>query len=600
MRLIRRVLHFARFVIRQTQGQAILALIFLILGSVIEGLSILLLIPLLTLIEPAGSATSSGLANIPVLGAIAASGVRLQLLPLLIGFVVLIVVQAFFLRFKSLYMAESVQVATDKLRMTLFQSIGWARWTLIARTRASDLNHALTIDSDRVQGAVVSLLQLIQNIVMLLIYAAVAALVSIRMTLFAMLVGGVVLLLLFPVRRRAARHGEGLTRSLQERQRTFAEFLSGMKIAKAFNAEPRYFAELSGSLDTVRRDTLAFAKLTNMSLTAFQVTSTIAAAAFIYFAVVKLSMPLSRIGVMLVLFMRVSPRFNAIQTAAELLISSLPAFDSIQSLIARCARGQDDKTIDSQPLAPLATAIRFEDVTLRYNDDPAGQVLHGVSFDIRAGSVTAVIGPSGSGKSTIADLVLGLLEPSEGHIMIDDVVLDGRNRRAWREQIAYVPQDVFLLHDSIAANLAVARPDVSREAMWAALDAANARDFVARLPEGLDTVVGDRGVRLSGGERQRIALARGLLRKPHLLILDEATSALDWENQMSIAQSIEKLRGVMTIITIAHRPSMIAFADWVITVEDGRIIETGPYAELLAKADSRLQRLVTGEKMGRS
>jgi ATP-binding cassette subfamily C protein len=133
--------------------------------------------------------------------------------------------------------------------------------------------------------------------------------------------------------------------------------------------------------------------------------------------------------------------------------------------------------------------------------------------------------------------------------------------------------------------------------MWEALAAANAASFVEKLPEALETTVGDRGVRLSGGERQRIALARALLRKPRLLILDEATSALDWENQTLIARSIEQLRGSMTIITIAHRPSMIAFADWVVAIEDGAIVEEGPYRELIQTNDSRLARLVEGEQV---
>ena len=132
--------------------------------------------------------------------------------------------------------------------------------------------------------------------------------------------------------------------------------------------------------------------------------------------------------------------------------------------------------------------------------------------------------------------------------------------------------------------------------MWEALAAANAETFVRRLPDGLLTVVGDRGVRLSGGERQRIALARALLRKPLLLILDEATSALDWENQALIARSIERLRGVMTVVTIAHRVSMIAFADWVVALENGRLVETGAYGDLVQRPESRLARLVAGEQ----
>jgi ATP-binding cassette subfamily C protein len=219
-----------------------------------------------------------------------------------------------------------------------------------------------------------------------------------------------------------------------------------------------------------------------------------------------------------------------------------------------------------------------------------------ITFGLPAGKVTALIGPSGSGKSTIADMLLGLLEPTAGKILVDGVEIDAANRRRWRDQVAYVPQDVFLLHDTIAANLRLAAPQASDDDLWTALRAAHAGEFVERLDHRLQTVVGDRGVRLSGGERQRIALARALLRKPSLLILDEATSALDWQNQSLIARSIDGLRGAMTILTIAHRPSMIAFADWVVAMEDGRVVEVGQYQRLKAKPASRLSRMLSGEQ----
>ncbi|TIV06530.1 MAG: ATP-binding cassette domain-containing protein, partial [Mesorhizobium sp.] len=143
----------------------------------------------------------------------------------------------------------------------------------------------------------------------------------------------------------------------------------------------------------------------------------------------------------------------------------------------------------------------------------ARPVVSDITFDLPAGKVTALIGPSGSGKSTIADMLLGLLEPTSGRILADSVEITAQNRRAWRDQVAYVPQDVFLLHDTIAANLRLAAPGASDEELWATLRNAHAADFVERLASQLETVVGDRGVRLSGGERQRIALARALLRK---------------------------------------------------------------------------------------
>ena len=191
---------------------------------------------------------------------------------------------------------------------------------------------------------------------------------------------------------------------------------------------------------------------------------------------------------------------------------------------------------------------------------------------------------------------MGLLRPTEGRLLVDDTPITDANRRVWRASVAFVPQEPFLLHDTIAANLRIADPRAAEETLWAVLEQAKAQDFVSALPDGLGTVVGERGTRLSGGERQRIALARALLRSPELLILDEATSALDWDNQKKIAADIEKMRGQITILTIAHRPSMIRFADDVIAVEDGRCVETGSFAELAADPQSRLARMLDGEK----
>jgi ATP-binding cassette subfamily C protein len=341
---------------------------------------------------------------------------------------------------------------------------------------------------------------------------------------------------------------------------------------------------------------LQYTRLSTLAGMAFQIFSIVGLAIFIYVAFELIHLPLARIIVMILVFMRLAPRFMELQTNLQGVLINISAYHAMKALQAACEQEREEPPADTRPAPELAKAIVFENVAFRYDEGAGPDILKNISIEIPAGQITAFIGPSGSGKSTLADLLLGLLEPSAGRITVDGTVLEAANRRAWRDHVAYVPQDVFLLHDTIAQNLALGTEEADETAIWAALEAAHAAPFIRQLPTGLQTVVGDRGVRLSGGERQRIALARALLRKPRLLILDEATSALDWENQMLIARSIEALRGAMTIVTIAHRPSMIAFADWVVAIEGGAVVEYGPYKNVLEASESHLSRMIAGEQ----
>jgi ATP-binding cassette subfamily C protein len=287
-----------------------------------------------------------------------------------------------------------------------------------------------------------------------------------------------------------------------------------------------------------------------------------------------------------------------LQTHLQQVLINLPAFESMRTLQASfdSQREPTGAGVGVAGKLVLERELAIRDLSFSYGGDQGKPVFADLSFVLPAGKVTALIGPSGSGKSTVADILLGLLEPTSGLVLADDVEIGPGNRRRWRDQVAYVPQDVFLLHDTIAANLRLAAPLATDAELWAALRLARAGDFVERLDGRLESVVGDRGARLSGGERQRIALARALLRKPSLLILDEATSALDWQNQSLIASTIADLRGSMTVLTVAHRPSMIAFADWIVAIEDGKIVETGAYQNLMQRSESRLSQMLSSER----
>ncbi|BCG84146.1 ABC transporter ATP-binding protein [Mesorhizobium sp. 113-3-9] len=573
------------------------ALLFLILGSLTEGISILLLVPLLHLVGRADQDFAVRLPNNDFVRWLVPDG-TLQLTTVLCALVGLVAVQAAFNRFKSVYMARLLFDFINRLRMNLFESIGKARWGVFSRMRSSDLDHALTGDIDRVQGAAFSLLMLVQIAVLLVGYLVISMFISPIMTAFAIIIGIVMFIALQPFRSRATAFGRVLTSNRQDQYRTVSEFLGGIKVAKSLNVEASYFAQLQATLERMKADNIDYVRNSSIGTAVFQVASVVGLSLFIYVALVRFNLSLAEIVVLLLVFMRIAPRFMDMQTQAQQVLINLPAYMAMRSLQARfdAEREPGHAEFDDAEKLSLDTGLNIRGVSFSYDDGAGKAVVSEITFGLPAGKVTALIGPSGSGKSTIADMLLGLLEPTTGKILVDGVEINAGNRRRWRDQVAYVPQDVFLLHDTIAANLRLAAPQASDDALWTALRAAHASEFVEQLDQRLETVVGDRGARLSGGERQRIALARALLRKPSLLILDEATSALDWQNQALIARSIDGLRGAMTILTIAHRPSMIAFADWVVAMEDGRVVEVGQYQRLKAKPASRLSRMLSGEQ----
>ena len=235
---------------------------------------------------------------------------------------------------------------------------------------------------------------------------------------------------------------------------------------------------------------------------------------------------------------------------------------------------------NATPLPPIQRGIRFDDVSFQYESDRP--VLENISLTVPTGSMVALVGPSGAGKSTLVDLVARFYDPTSGSILIDDVDLRSFQVHSLRSQLGVVSQDTILFHDTVRANIAYALPNATQEDIERAARAANAHEFIVDLPNGYDTVLGERAVRLSGGQRQRIAIARAILRDPPILILDEATSALDSESERLVQQAMDQLLRGRTVFVIAHRLSTVRNADQIVVLQSGRIVERGTHDELLA------------------
>lgn len=582
---IRSTLTLLRFVASFDRTRFTVALAVLLAAGLAEGFSILLVVPLLSLVGSDGAAQLS----LPF----GPTGPVSIGLPVLLGaLVTLVFLQALFTRYKNIYLADLLFGLLNRVRLDLFAAIGRLRWDHVARQRSADLHHLLTTDVERVYTAALAMMTLLQTLLLLAIYLLVSWLVSPLMTLLSGVLGLTLLVALAPLRSRATRFGITRTVNKRNQYRTVSEFLAGLKTAKIHNAERSYLQRLDHNLALVREEAVGFMRLASTGAVASQVASAAAVALVVYVGVVVLAMPVAKLVAFLLILMRISPRFLGLQTALQDILANVTVFRTIEQVRKDFAgheeTGPATRTGD---LADETGPVRFEDVCYSHGDRPA---LEEVSLVIPERQITAVIGASGSGKSTLADLLCGLILPQRGRIVIGGRVLEPAATRQWRDHVAYMPQEPFLFHDTIAANMRFAGADASDEDIWRALEAADAAGFVRELPDGLETVTGQGGAFLSGGQRQRIALARALLSRPHLLILDEVTSALDWESQASITRSLTRLKGQITIVMIAHRPSLVASADWVIALDHGSVVQMGPFDELAASPGA-LSRLLSAE-----
>lgn len=445
------------------------------------------------------------------------------------------------------------------LRMQLYRELLNTRWQFIVRNKMSDFMHSLSGQVQAIGHASQLMLNLINQAILCLIMITLAFLLSWKMSLLAILLASLIALLVLPLNKVVYGSGENQLLNFKVIFQILTEQLASLKMIKSYASEEYHASRLEDVSAKLESQQLKLSRMNATTQWIYMVSAVVSFSIFLYLSQTWLITPLPITVLLLLISARLLPQLASLQQTYQQLLHKVPAFHDIHDMRQHCAYAQE-ASINKHSAPHFHHCIRLSNITYRYPHKHQS-VFKGLSFTIKKNDTVALVGPSGAGKSTLADIISGLLEADSGDIFFDEYKLDDKDKRAWRQNVAYVTQEVYLFHDTIRANLNWVALNTTDKEIWLALKMAAANDFVALLPEGLDTIIGDRGIRLSGGERQRLALARALLAKPQLLILDEATSALDSDNEHKIQQALKDLHGSLTIIIISHRETTLTHAD---------------------------------------
>ncbi|MFV3131471.1 ABC transporter ATP-binding protein [Niveispirillum sp. KHB5.9] len=531
-------------------------------ASLAEGAGLLLLVPVLDLAGVGGDGPPAATPLVHGLGL----------------YLLLVALAALVGALRAIIANDQRNRFVDRLRTGLHAALLHVSWPVFQSLRASDVKQILTIEVNRLGMCHDALINLAVTALTLPTLLAAALLLSPPLTLVTLAAA----LLALPLLRAIGRSGFGigmrLGRAQQAMMADLTDDLAGLRVIKGLGAEQARQDVLARRFADLRHLQARHARITAYEQSALLLLAALLSALAVVTATLWLEQPLSAALVVILAFARLAQRGLGGMRVWRQLESGLPAVILYEEMLARLRDGTEREAGgDAQPplsLPPFSHRLTLRDVGLRTHD--GRQALDGIDLDLPFGTLLAVTGPSGAGKSTLADLVAGLACPTAGVLCVDGTGLTPDRLPAWRRQVAVVPQDPFLFHDTIRANLLLAVPDAAEADLWTALEAAGAADVVRSLPHGLDTVVGDRGGSVSGGERQRLAIARALLRHPRLLILDEATAALDGGSEALVLATLDRLRGRTTILAVTHREATRRVADRVLRLEAGRIAADPP------------------------
>lgn len=505
-----------------------------------------------------------------------------------VGRIIVLLVVAFTVKnllfFARAYLvARAEQAVSRDLRNRVYDHLLDLDLAFFGRTRMGQVVSRLTTEVETLRTVLTAeVARLLAAAFELAAAVAAMLLISWKLTLAAFVVIPAAMAVWFPLVRALRRRDHRILDLGAEVNAHIQETLAGIRLVKSSSAEPRERRRFHGFTEAYFRTFLRAEALRSLAAPLTEMLAMAGTVVLLWFGA-RLVVAGDLTGAQFVGFLGLSLKlFAPVKNLAKFPATAQPGLVAAERLFEFLDAPVEIRDApDALPCGGLEEAITFEGVSFSYG---AGEpVLRDVDLRIPKGTVLAVVGPSGAGKSTLVDLLGRFHEPTVGRVTLDGVDIRRIRLADLRGLLGLVSQDTILFHDTVGANIAYGRPGATREEVEAAARAAHAHEFIVRLPQGYDTVVGERGARLSGGERQRVAIARAILRDPPVLVFDEATSALDAESERLVQDAVARLLEGRTVIVIAHRLATITRAHHVVVLDRGRVVEEGAHDALLAR-----------------
>lgn len=551
--------------------------------SVLSGVGIVMLIPLLNMLEIGDNRLPDWFMTL---------GYPLQVGLLLVGYVLLVTVKTLLSRSLNIRENAFIEETGMALRKKLYTVLSGASWESLTARKDADVVNLFTSQCGQVSYGIAEVIHFLASIVSAAVQLGIALMMSLPVTALVCLMGACMLAIFMPLRKKSREYGDEMIRLSREFYSELQNQLASVKEVRAYGVEREHaalFESISTAFKTAR---MKYVRQSSVPGVVYSLAAAVMIALVYLVCTLGLKVETDRLVVLVYVFARLWPVFSGFQGRIQSINSCVPAYEKLIEALREMQPETDVAETDED--FSRWREISFDNVHFAYRNSDE-ETLRGVSFSLERGEKLALLGRNGAGKTTAVNLLLGFLLPRSGAILVDGKPLEAACIRAWRTQVGYVPQDPLILNASVRENLTRFHPNATEDELIAALRKAMAWGFVSRLPDGLDTVLGDRGVRLSGGERQRIVLARVLLGHPSLIVLDEATSALDYESETAFHDAIASFGKDAAVVLIAHHGATIAMADSAVVLEKGSVVEQGLINELAGRDGGYLSGM-TGQR----